>query len=117
MDSLLRGAGALGTVALLSLTSLTAAQVVGTDLAFGLCIAVVGTGVHWFGGHYDGGLLMKMAIGGVVGGIMGSGAAPRIPNRQLRFAFVVMADGDRGAVLLAGCGEVGRCELYVLRCS
>jgi uncharacterized membrane protein YfcA len=81
------GAGALGTVALLSLTSLTAAQVVGTDLAFGLCIALVGTGVHWFGGHYDGGLLMKLAIGGVVGGIVGSGAAPRIPNRQLRFAL------------------------------
>ena len=81
------GAGALGTVALLSLTSLTAAQVVGTDLAFGLCIALAGTGVHWFGGHYNGGLLFKLAIGGVVGGLVGSGAAPRIPNRQLRFAL------------------------------
>ena len=81
------GAGALGTVALLSLTSLTAAQVVGTDLAFGLCIALAGTGVHWFGGHYDGGLLLKLAIGGVVGGLVGSGAAPKIPNRQLRFAL------------------------------
>jgi uncharacterized protein len=81
------GAGALGTVALLSLTSLTASQVVGTDLAFGLCIALVGTGVHWFGGHYAGALLLKLAIGGVVGGIVGSGAAPKIPNRTLRFAL------------------------------
>ncbi|WP_263373464.1 sulfite exporter TauE/SafE family protein [Granulicella aggregans] len=81
------GAGALGTVALLSLTSLTAAQVVGTDLAFGLCIALVGTGVHLFGGQYAGALLLKMAIGGVVGGIVGSGAAPKIPNRKLRFAL------------------------------
>jgi uncharacterized protein len=81
------GAGALGTVALLSLTSLTAAQVVGTDLAFGLCIALVGTGVHMFGGSYAGPLLLKMAIGGVVGGIVGSGVAPRIPNQKLRFAL------------------------------
>jgi uncharacterized protein len=36
------GAGALGTVALLGMTDLTAAQVVGTDLAFGLAIAMVG---------------------------------------------------------------------------
>jgi uncharacterized membrane protein YfcA len=81
------GAGALGTVALLSLTSLTAAQVVGTDLAFGLCIALAGTGVHMVGGTYNGLLLTKLAIGGVIGGIVGSGAAPKIPNRTLRFAL------------------------------
>ena len=81
------GAGALGTVSLLSLTSLTAAQVVGTDLAFGLAIAVVGTGVHLIGGTYDGLLLTKLAIGGVLGGIAGTGAAPKIPNRYLRFAL------------------------------
>ena len=81
------GAGALGTVALLSLTSLSAAQVVGTDLAFGLAIALVGTGVHMIGGTYDGHLLTKLAIGGVVGGIVGSGFAPKIPNRYLRFAL------------------------------
>jgi uncharacterized membrane protein YfcA len=81
------GAGALGTISLLSLTSLSAAEVVGTDLAFGLVIAMVGTGVHMIGGSYDGLLLTKLAIGGVVGGIVGSGAAPKIPNRKLRFAL------------------------------
>jgi len=81
------GAGALGTVALLSLTSLTATQVVGTDLAFGLVIAVVGTGVHLIAGHYNALLLAKLVAGGVVGGLVGSGAAPKIPNRSLRFAL------------------------------
>jgi uncharacterized membrane protein YfcA len=81
------GAGALGTISLLSLTSLTAAEVVGTDLAFGLAIAIVGTGVHMVGGSYDSLLLTKLAIGGVIGGIVGSGAAPKIPNRKLRFAI------------------------------
>jgi uncharacterized protein len=81
------GAGALGTVALLGLTSLTATQVVGTDLAFGLVIAVVGSGVHLIGGHYDGMLLIRLATGGVVGGLLGSGFAPKIPNRTLRLAL------------------------------
>lgn len=81
------GAGALGTVALLGMTDLSAAQVVGTDLAFGLAIALVGTGVHMIGGHYAGPLLLRMALGGIAGGIVGTGAAPRIPNRNLRFAL------------------------------
>jgi uncharacterized membrane protein YfcA len=81
------GAGALGTVALLSLTPLSTAEVVGTDLAFGLVIALAGTGAHLFGSAYDTSLLLRLAIGGVAGGIVGSTAAPKIPNRQLRFAL------------------------------
>jgi len=81
------GAGALGTVALLGMTNLTAAQIVGTDLAFGLAIALVGTGVHMVGGQYAADILIKMSIGGVVGGIVGSGFAPKIPNRTLRLAL------------------------------
>ncbi len=81
------GAGALGTVALLGMTNLTASQIVGTDLAFGLAIALVGTGVHMVGGHYAADILIKMSIGGVVGGVVGSGFAPKIPNRTLRLAL------------------------------
>lgn len=83
------GAGALGTVALLGMTNLTAPQVVGTDLAFGLAIALAGTGVHMVGGHYAGAILIKMALGGVVGGVVGSGFAPKIPNRALRLALSI----------------------------
>jgi hypothetical protein len=83
------GAGALGTLALLGLTSLTTAQVVGTDLAFGLVITLVGTGVHMLGGTFHGLLLLKLAIGGVSGAVMGTWVAPLIPNRQLRFGLSV----------------------------
>jgi uncharacterized membrane protein YfcA len=81
------GAGALGTVALLGLTSLSAAQVVGTDLTFGLVLSLVGSGIHMIGGSYDSLLLTKLGIGGVLGAVAGSGVSPRIPNRQLRFAL------------------------------
>jgi hypothetical protein len=41
------------------------------------------------GGAYDSALLWKLAIGGVFGALAGSGVAPRIPNRQLRFALSI----------------------------
>jgi uncharacterized protein len=83
------GAGALGTIALLGLTSLSASQVVGTDLTFGLGLSLVGTGIHVIGGAYNAPLLLKLSLGGMLGGILGSAAAPRIPNRQLRLALSV----------------------------
>jgi uncharacterized membrane protein YfcA len=39
------------------------------------------------GGHYAGPLLLKLAIGGVVGGIVGTYWAPKITNRNLRLAL------------------------------
>jgi uncharacterized membrane protein YfcA len=39
------------------------------------------------GGHYAADILIKMSIGGVLGGIAGSAVAPRIPNRALRLAL------------------------------
>lgn len=81
------GAGALGTLALLSLTKLSAAQVVGTDVVFGLAVAVVGSGIHIAGGSYSMPVLMKLLAGGIVGAFVGSGIAPKVPNRPLKFAL------------------------------
>lgn len=81
------GAGALGTVSLLGLTNLSAAQVVGTDLAFGLVIALVGSSVHLLGGQHASSILIRMAIGGVAGGLLATAFAPRIPNRTLRLGL------------------------------
>jgi uncharacterized membrane protein YfcA len=83
------GAGALGTIVLLGLSPLTAAQVVGTDLAFGFCVALAGSGMHLASGNLDAALLTRLIIGGVAGGLAGSLVAPRLPNRQLRFALSV----------------------------
>jgi hypothetical protein len=81
------GAGALGTVALLGLTTLSASQVVGTDLSFGLGLSLVGTGIHMISGFYSAPLLLQLSVGGILGALFGSGVAPRIPNRQLRLAL------------------------------
>jgi uncharacterized membrane protein YfcA len=81
------GAGALGTLCLLSLTSLSVKDVVGTDVLFGLAVAILGSGIHFLYGAYSAALLMKLVIGGVFGAIVGSVLSPLIPNKQLRFAL------------------------------
>ena len=81
------GAGALGTAALLSLTALTPAQVVGTDIVFGFLISLIGSGAHGFFHGTSSSLLQHLILGGLVGVALGTVAARWIPKRPLRFAL------------------------------
>jgi hypothetical protein len=81
------GAGALGTVALLGLTTLSASQIVGTDLAFGLCLSLVGGSLHLLNNIPDASLLVKLLTGGLLGALAGSALAPRLPNQKLRLVL------------------------------
>jgi hypothetical protein len=83
------GAGALGSAALLSLTPLLPAQVVGTDIAFGFIISLIGSGAHWFSRAANMDLLIHLIEGGIVGAITGTIVSTRVPRRQLRFALWV----------------------------
>lgn len=83
------GAGALGSAALLSLTPLIPAQVVGTDIAFGFVVSLIGSGAHWFSLDSNPQLLMQLIAGGVAGAIGGTILSTRVPRRPLRFALWV----------------------------
>jgi len=83
------GAGAMGTLVLMGLSSLDAAKVVGTDLAFAFCMTLTGSGLHLASGSFDSALLLKLIAGGVLGAVAGSWVAPRVPSRQLRLALSV----------------------------
>src|SRR5580698_4610740 len=83
------GAGALGSAALLSLTPLVPAQVVGTDIAFGFVVSLIGSGAHWFSQASNPQLLMQLIAGGIVGAISGTLLTNTIPRRPLRFALWV----------------------------
>ena len=83
------GAGALGSAALLSLTPLLPAQVVGTDIAFGFIISLIGSGAHWFSHASNNDLLLHLIAGGVLGAVTGTLLSTRIPRRPLRFALWV----------------------------
>jgi uncharacterized protein len=83
------GAGALGNAALLSLTPLPPAQVVGTDIAFGFIISLIGSGAHWFSRWDDPTLLLQLIAGGIVGAIGGTLLSAHVPRRPLRVALWV----------------------------
>ncbi len=81
------GAGALGSAALLSLTPLLPAQVVGTDIAFGFIVSLIGSGAHWFSHASNTELLLQLIGGGIAGAITGTMLSTRVPKRPLRFAL------------------------------
>ena len=85
------GAGALGTVLLLNYSEMTPAQVVGTDLLFGLVLAVIGGIFHWTAGSINMAVLFPLLLGGLPGVLLGCLLSRRIPARKLRTAIAVLA--------------------------
>lgn len=83
------GAGALGSAALLSLTPLSPAQVVGTDILFGFVVSLIGSGAHLFSHASNPQLLLHLIAGGIVGAIAGTVLSTHVPRRPLRFALCV----------------------------
>lgn len=83
------GAGALGSLAMLSFTSLTAVEVVGTDLFFGLGLSGVASVFHLASGSYDPGILWKLIVGGIFGAFAGVNLASFLPKRPLRVALTL----------------------------
>ena len=83
------GAGAMGSLVLLAITPLTAAQVVGTDLFFGLCVALVGSGFQLSAGNYEAAILTKLVIGGLFGAFAGTYVAAKTPQRVFRVALAL----------------------------
>ena len=84
------GAGALGSLLLLSFTRLSTAEIVGTDLCFGLGLSTVGSLIQVSQGNYDAMLLYKLVIGGLCGALTGTLLAGRIAQRPLRIALLSM---------------------------
>lgn len=83
------GAGALGSAALLSMTVLSPAQVVGTDITFGFLMSLIGSGAHWSTHIPNPNLLVALIVGGAFGAITGTIASTRVPRRPLRFVLWV----------------------------
>ena len=78
------GAGALGTVLLLNYSEMAPAQVIGTDILFGLVLAIIGSAVHWTMGSISVPVLLQLLAGGVPGVIFGCVLARRVPAQKLK---------------------------------
>jgi uncharacterized membrane protein YfcA len=85
------GAGALGTVLLLNYSELTPPEVVGTDILFGLVLAVLGSAFHWKFGSISSPVLVRLLEGGVPGVVIGCLLAKRVPARKLKVVIALIA--------------------------
>src|SRR5262249_35079503 len=85
------GAGALGTVLLLNYSEMPVAQVVGTDLLFGIVLAFIGGAFHLVWGSINSTVLLRLLAGGIPGVLVGCALANRVPARRLRAAIAVIA--------------------------
>src|SRR5579863_8075277 len=85
------GAGALGTVLLLNYSEMTPAQVVGTDLLFGLVLAVIGGAFHWTFGSISTSTLLQFLEGGIPGVVLGCLLARKVPAQKLKVVVAMVA--------------------------
>ena len=80
------GAGAIGVTALILLyPELPMARIVGSDIAHAVPLTLLAGIGHWMLGLTDLGLLGSLLVGSIPGIILGSYAAPRIPDAALRY--------------------------------
>jgi uncharacterized membrane protein YfcA len=70
---------------------MTPAQVVGTDLVFGLVLALIGSAVHWSFGSISTGILFQFLAGGIPGVLLGCMLAKRVPAQKLKAVVAVIA--------------------------
>jgi uncharacterized protein len=100
------GAGALGTLALLQFTAMAPAQVVGTDLVFGLVVAAVGGGLHLGLGGVDSAILYRLVAGGIPGVLLGAHFASVVPARKLRLGLAIWLVYLGSQLLYRGLGAM-----------
>ena len=85
------GAGAMGTVLLLNYSEMVPAQVVGTDLVFGLVLALIGSAIHWTFGSISTPVLAQLLLGGVPGVILGCLLSRKLPAQRLKTVVALIA--------------------------
>lgn len=85
------GAGALGTVLLLNYSEMSPAQVIGTDVVFGLVLAVIGTAIHWTLGSISAPILAQLLLGGIPGVILGCLLSRKVAAQRLKAVVAAIA--------------------------
>lgn len=83
--------GALGTVLLINYSTMSPSQVVGTDILFGLVLALIGSAFHMKFGVVSAPILWQLLSGGVPGVLLGCVFARRVPARRLKVIIALIA--------------------------
>jgi uncharacterized membrane protein YfcA len=78
------GAGALGTLLLFNCSNMSAAEVVGTDILFGIVLAATGSVFHLGLGSVSGVVLKPLLLGGIPGVLLGCAFTRKVPSMRLK---------------------------------
>jgi hypothetical protein len=82
------GAGAIGVTALVLLyPKLPTARIVGSDIVHAVPLALAAGVGHWYLGSIDWQVFLSLIVGSIPGILIGSYAAPRIPDTALRMVL------------------------------
>jgi uncharacterized protein len=84
------GAGALGTLLLFNCSDMPAAQVVGTDILFGIVLAAIGSVFHFGLGSISVPILKGLLLGGIPGVLLGAAFATKVPALKLKILITVL---------------------------
>lgn len=84
------GAGALGTLLLLNCSDMPAAQVVGTDILFGIVLAATGSIFHLGLGSISAPILKGLLIGGIPGVLLGCAFTTKVPSLKLKVLITLL---------------------------
>jgi len=87
------GAGAMGTLLLFNCSDIPAAQVVGTDILFGIVLAATGSLFHFGLGSVSGALLKGLLLGGIPGVLLGCAFTRKIPSLKLKVLITLLTLG------------------------
>jgi uncharacterized membrane protein YfcA len=87
---------------LLNYSEMAPAQVVGTDILFGLVLAVIGSLTHWTFGSISTATLLQLLAGGLPGVVIGCLLARKVPAQKLK--TVVAAVGMLAGLQLVWSG-------------
>ena len=84
------GAGALGTLLLFNCSDMPAAQVVGTDILFGIVLAAIGSIFHFGLGSISIPILKGLLLGGIPGVLLGASFATKVPALKLKVLITLL---------------------------
>ena len=83
------GAGALGSVVLMRYTALNPAEIVGTDLAFGLILSIFAGGIHASMTGVPWPMLWKLLAGGIPAVLIGTQLIKVVSPRKMRLVLCI----------------------------
>ncbi len=96
------GSGSLLMLFLLLLVPLPLAELVGTDILFGLVTMGLAGSLHLSMGHFSTELFLRLAAGALPGVVVGSRLTPVIPDRYFRWLFTILYFSLGARLLLVG---------------